>query len=249
MNLIKLLRTVSDPVTIRRGNTHLAARLVLAYRDSSCPCLELAVQILGQPEWAYFSTLRFARRQESYLLGRYAAKVALTELLVEPDLKAIEIKRGVFEQPVVWYDRNARWEVTISHAEGLAVAMAYPAGHPMGIDIERIDSTHREAILSQLSEKETGWVDASVTDTLPIATALWTAKESLSKALRTGLMRPVNVYNLTQFSAVDSGIGEACFENFAQYKARVWIGSSYALSIALPKRSALAFEGNLRAVL
>jgi 4'-phosphopantetheinyl transferase len=249
MNRAQLPRSLSYPIAIRRCNGSAEAMLAIAFYDPACVWTEFAAEILGQSETAYFSTLRFTRRQESYLLGRYAAKIALAEILSEPELRTIEIERGVFEQPVVRYDRKPRWDITISHAEGLAVAVAYPAEHPMGVDVERIESTRRETILSQLSEKEVGWVDASLTDALPLATALWTAKESLSKALRTGLMSPIKIYDLSEFMVIDSGIGEAFFENFAQYKARAWMGSLYALSIALPKRSALTLDYNLRAVL
>ena len=38
---------------------------------------------------------------------------------------------------------------------------------------------------------------------------------------------------------------EGVFENFAQYKARVWIGSSHVLSIVVPKRSTLILEEQL----
>jgi len=113
--------------------------LVIAFHDFSGSWSEIASEILGTNETGYFSTLRFARRKESYLLGRYAAKVALSKVLAEQDLKAIEIERGVFEQPIVRCDGNGRWDVTISHAGSLAVVLAYPTAHPMGIDIGRID--------------------------------------------------------------------------------------------------------------
>jgi hypothetical protein len=47
----------------------------------------------------------------------------------------------IFEQPIVHCQRNGGWSVTISHADSLAVGLAYPGGHPMGFDIERIDTT------------------------------------------------------------------------------------------------------------
>jgi 4'-phosphopantetheinyl transferase len=245
MNQANLPRTVSYPVKIHREGTCLSAMLVIAFHDFSCSCWsETASEILGTNETAYFSTLRFARRQETYLLGRYAAKVALSKVLAEPDLKAIEIERGVFEQPVVRCDGNGGWDVTISHAGSLAVVLAYPTGHPMGIDIERIDPAGRETILSQLSEQERKWLHLSVSQKLEIATGLWAAKEALSKVLRSGLMSPVKIYNLAEFHAIDSGVLEGFFENFAQYKARIWIGASYALSIVLPKRSVIGLEGN-----
>jgi 4'-phosphopantetheinyl transferase len=84
---------------------------------------------------------------------------------------------------------------------------------------------------------------------LEITSALWTIKEALSKVLCTGLMTPMQIYNLTAFQPIDSGTWEALFQNFGQYKAVTWIGSLHVLSVVLPKRSRLALEGNIREVL
>ena len=109
----------------------------------------------------------------------------------------------------------------------------------MGIDLERIDPRQHETILSQLSEREIGWLSLRFAGKLQFASALWAAKESLSKVLRTGLMASIRVYDLAEFNLADSKVWEGFFQNFAQYKARVWIGSNHVLSIALPKLSTL----------
>ena len=249
MNPAELPRTLPYPVTIRRGEMRLRAMMVVVFSDSSKTWMEAATELLGEAETAYFSTLASARRQVSYLLGRYAAKVALSTVLSESDLRAIEIERGVFEQPIVRCDGNGGWDVTISHIEDLAVALAYPAGHPMGIDLEQIDQRQHETILSQLSEREIGWLKLRSAEKLQFASALWAAKESLSKVLRTGLMANIRVYDLAEFNSIDSRVWEGFFENFAQYKARVWTGSNHVLSIALPKRSTLVFGEQLSNIL
>jgi 4'-phosphopantetheinyl transferase len=232
-----LPRPLRYSLDIFRGGVRLKAILVFAF-ERHAQCLdELASGLLGPSEAAYFSTLSYARRQKSYLLGRYAAKFALKDLLSEPDLRAIEIVRGAFEQPIVQYHRNGGWGITISHADSLAIALAYPAGHPMGVDVERIDQARQEAIFSYLSPQESGWTEGSADNRQALATALWAAKEALSKVLTTGLMSPVTIYNLSEFSQIDSGMWEGLFENFAQYKVRVWAGSSYALSVVMPKKS------------
>jgi 4'-phosphopantetheinyl transferase len=136
MQWSRISRTRSWPLTIHRGDDKLPAGLVVAFDSEGCHISELAADFLGPAEQAYFSTLRSVRRQRSYLLGRYAAKLALRDLLHESNLRAIEITRGVFDQPIARCARTQGWGVTISHADALAVALAFPAGHPMGIDIE-----------------------------------------------------------------------------------------------------------------
>jgi len=141
MSSFKLPRAVSWPLTIQRGEAQLSAALAIVFDDQSLVLNELAGELLGPTEFAYFSTLPFGRRRQGYLLGRYAAKLALRDLLQESDLRIIEIVRGVFDQPIVLFGQKQGWSVTISHADSLAFALAFPTGHPMGIDAERIDST------------------------------------------------------------------------------------------------------------
>lgn len=249
MEAINLPRTILHSLNIRRGEVYLAATLGMSFDNGIYSLDELAAELLGPAESAYFSTLRSERRRKSYLLGRYAAKLALKEQLSEPDPKCIEIVKGVFEQPIVHARRNGGWNITISHADGLAVSLAYPTGHPMGIDVERIDQARQETILSQLCSEEIAWVESAATDQQRVATALWTAKEALSKVLTTGLMSPLQIYRLTEFSPIGPNVWEGLFLNFGQYKARVWAGSAYVLSIAMPKRSTFERSGSLCAFL
>jgi phosphopantetheinyl transferase len=241
MTSFKLPRAVSWPLTIQRGEAQLSAALAVVFDDQSLVLNELAGELLGPAEFAYFSTLRFGLRRQSYLLGRYATKLALRDLLQESDFRIIEIARGVFDQPIVLSGRKQGWGVTISHTDSLAVALAFPTGHPMGIDVERIDSTRFETILSQLSEREIQWVEAANTESKPaLATALWTSKEALSKILCTGLTSPIKIYSLAKFDLIRLGTWEGLFQNFGQYKAMASIGSAYALSIVLPRKSVVA---------
>jgi 4'-phosphopantetheinyl transferase len=238
MTSSKIPRAVSWPLAIQRGEAQLSAALAVVFDDQSLVLHELARELLGPTEFAYFSTLSSGRRRHGYLLGRYAAKLALRGLLQESDFRIIEIGRGVFDQPIVLFAQKQGWGVTISHTGSLAFALAFPAGHPMGIDAERIDSSCIETILSQLSEQEIEWIEnANVEHKPELATALWTSKEALSKILCTGLTSPLKIYSLAEFNLIRLGTWEGLFQNFGQYKAMAWNGPSYALSIVLPRNS------------
>ena len=82
-------------------------------------------------------------------------------------------------------------------------------------------------------------MEAAGKDRVEISTALWTAKEALSKIPCTGLMSPIQIYNLSEFRTISPGTWEGLFHNFGQYKAKTWTGATHALSIVLPKRSNL----------
>jgi 4'-phosphopantetheinyl transferase len=244
-----LPRTRLYPLEFRREKERFKGGLALVFDDPSSSPHELAGEILGKVEAAYFATLHFALRQKSYLMGRYAAKLALSGLLSESDLQSIEIVRGVFEQPIVHCPHHPGFSVTITHAGSLALALAYPTGHPCGIDVEAINSSHYQTILSQLSEQEKKWLQTSLTHEHETATAIWAAKEALSKVLTTGLMSPLQIYNLAEFNQLESRVWEGLFENFAQYKVKVRVGSSHAFAIAFPKRSVLDLDDDLHTLL
>ena len=120
----------------------------------------------------------------------------------------------------------------------------------MGIDAERINSTRFETILSQLSEREIEWVETANVESKPeLATALWTSKEALSKILCTGLTSPIQIYSLAEFNLIRLGTWEGLFQNFGQYKAMASIGSSYALSIVMQRRSVVEGAGDIGEIL
>jgi 4'-phosphopantetheinyl transferase len=206
--------------------------------------LQHVLEFLNSSEIAYFAGLRFLRRQESFLLGRYAAKLALQYALQAPDLKAIEIGRGVFEQPLVSYVSAKTAGVTISHCDEVAVALAFPSGHPMGVDIERIDPARMTTIQSQMSPLECQWARSAGAEEITLSTVIWTAKEALSKALTCGLMSPMEILNLSELYPLRNRIWEGHFQNFAQYKFVGWANRTVAMSVVLPKRSNV-IEGSL----
>lgn len=242
-------RALKCSLELRREDQQLNGILVFAFSDQAYSVDELADAVLSGNEAAYFSTLRHPVRQMSYLLGRYAAKLALSELFSEQDFRAIEIMRGVFEQPTVQYVRNPGYGVTISHSGSVAVALAYPAGHPMGVDIERHDPSRYQTILSQLTANEAALVEARLYDKSEMATGIWTAKEALAKVLTTGLMTPFHIYELAEVRLIGRENWEGLFQNFAQYKVCVWLGSAYGFAVVSPRRTAIVLKDDLRPIL
>lgn len=77
------LQTLVCPLELRREDRRLKGRLVFVFGDQAYSIDELAGEVLGVQEAAYFATLRHEIRQSSYLLGRYAVKLALSELFSE----------------------------------------------------------------------------------------------------------------------------------------------------------------------
>jgi 4'-phosphopantetheinyl transferase len=232
--------TKNFPLT--RGTRSLSAFFAFTFAHEFARLADGISDFLVGSEVDYYATLRHPRRRQSYLLGRFAAKLALQQAMSESNPKAFEISSGVFEQPLVLHPSRATPGITISHFEDAAVAVAFPSGHPMGVDFEGIDPARLSAIQSVMSKRERLWADHSLPDQLVLSTLVWTAKEALSKALLCGLMTPMEILSLSEIRRTGSNSWEGLFENFAQYKSVSWASRSSVMSIVFPKNSGYLAE-------
>src|SRR4030095_6808483 len=144
---------------------------------------------------------------------------------------------GVFGQPLVRFFRGDAPGVSISHCERLATELAFPAGHPMAIDVEETDPARVATMKSQMTARELLWAQSGNAPEDVLCALVWTAKEALSKVLRCGLMSPMEIMNLSELRRDAGTAWEGLFENFAQYKSVSWQGGSSVMSIVLPKNS------------
>lgn len=227
-----------QPLGLARTGRPVPAFCSASFQTQLIAIEQSAPSFLNQTELAYLAGLTFPRRRESFLLGRFAAKHALGAALSRADLPALEVTKGVFEQPVPLVPA----ELSIAHSTGAAVAVACPAGHPIGIDLEFIDHAKADALASCITSAEEALVRC-VPESMEVRRyLLWTIKESLSKVLRCGLMTPFKLLEVTALERDSSGAWCALLANFPQYKARAWLIEGYALSLLLPKNTETTFD-------
>lgn len=201
-----------------------------------------AENFLSASEKEQLAGYRFAAKREGFLLGRLAAKRALGALLSEPELHRIEIRSGVHGQPLVHHPRAGSAEVTVSHSHGLAVALAFPGEHPMGIDLETVSAVSAGTIIAELeaSAPEQAWLAEARVDDATACCVLWTAREALGKALKVGLNSPLGVLSLTDIRAVAEGTWVGRYLNFPQCKCLSQAQGDRVLSLAMPKETELS---------
>jgi 4'-phosphopantetheinyl transferase EntD len=198
-----------------------------------------------EAELAEWHALTYQRRKSSYLLGRYAAKRALSVHLKEADLARLEIRSGVFRQPMLRYPVPLAPGLSLAHDEMVAIAVAFDSEQIMGIDVEgcSADPSRLDAIASQITQSE---LDAGFALGLSYPEAcvlLWTLKESLSKALRVGLTVPFNLLELSDLETMPRGNHfRALFKNFTQYQGQSWSLDDRFVSLALPRLTTLDLD-------
>lgn len=188
-------------------------------------------KVLHKDEYQYWLNANEKRRMD-FFLGRYSAKLAIQQK-ISLDLKLINIKKGVFNFPVIMHP-HIEYQVSISHKKNFASALLFPVEQPMGIDIENIDRNMEIVIKKQLTDHEIDLINE-----LQISLFIfWTAKESLSKVLKTGLTLEMRILEIKSVVRIKNYF-EIKFTYFSQYKSVVWRSDNYFTSITLPKHTSI----------
>lgn len=237
-----LVRIISDSCKemivehLTLGNTNdvdQATLYVFCFSDEDLPKITLAH--LHPKELTFYQSLKFASRIKSYLAGRFAAKRAVSLYLTENDWKQIYIDQGVFMHPVV--DSNSV-QVSITHCANFAAALAFSDRQLMGIDIEQVFEGRLEVLQSQMTDKEIRLIQSLPYPYESMLTLFWSAKEALSKVLKTGLTTPFSVFALKQIHD-ENGVFRSNFENFYQYETFSFLYDAFVCSITCPKGTVL----------
>ncbi len=171
--------------------------------------------------------------KHNFCAGRYSAKKSISLITGEQDLKEMIIEHGVFGFPIVKNSENL--QVSIAHTDSSAVAICFNEKSPMGIDIEIIKEKQIDVIETQLTQYE-----KELSKDLDISTniffhQLWTSKEALGKAIKTGFTIPMLLFEVNSIED-NKQFMLLFFKHFEQFKAvSLKINENYILSIVLPK--------------
>lgn len=211
-------------------------------------------KLLHPKEKSQLQHLKYERRKNNYLLGRLAAKKALSVLVKDQSLDTISVDTGVFQFPVINGCQQQNIQVSISHSDTIGIALAFPAEHPLGIDIEAVDPDKGEAMKSQIEPNELALTKSTGLNELSAATLIWTAKEALSKVLKTGMTVDFKFFELASVEKVGETY-HSTFRHFMQYQAISFPIEDYVCSIILPGKSTpqlddfqQSFETTLQAI-
>lgn len=216
--------------------------LALRHGDREHPVVFAVVEeippgeFLSELEKGQAAGFQFAAKKQGFLLGRAAAKRALGALLGEPDLRQIEIHAGIYGQPLIRHPRAGSARVSVSHSHGLAVALAFPAEYPIGIDLETVSAVSAQTIIGELeaSPPELTWLATGGADAATACCVLWTAREALGKALRHGLNSPLGVLALSEIRSGGEGTWTGRYLNFPRCRFLSRARGGRVLSLAIP---------------
>ncbi|MBK7974005.1 MAG: 4'-phosphopantetheinyl transferase superfamily protein [Deltaproteobacteria bacterium] len=132
------------------------------------------------------------KRIKDWRLGRFTAKQAVASALDEPKLdpRHVEIRPAKSGAPTAWSSgQRLPIEISLSHTGGRAMCTVSPLRRPVGCDLEKIESRARAFERDFFTEGELAWVDRVADEATRAGwvTLVWSAKESVLKALGEGL--------------------------------------------------------------
>ena len=162
--------------------------------DSHQATLE-APDVLSPFELQKYVTFRFPKRREEWLLGRWTAKALVHSIPAyrHYPLAQIEIRNNPEGAPYLQLpERAAPAEcLTISHSGSLALcALSTGLNLQIGTDLEKIEARTETFVLDYFTPSERRLVGSYPAEArAEVVTLIWSAKESMLKALGTGLRR------------------------------------------------------------
>jgi len=167
---------------------------------------------LSDSEHKTYQGLRFPKRRDEWLLGRWTAKQLLRHSLASYaglPLEAISIANDPDGAPYLAVEGEGRLPVSlsISHRAGRAVCALSPAASPsIGVDLERVE-TRAPSFVNDFftaGEAERVWsCPDPLRDTL--VAVIWSAKEAVLKGLREGLRLDTRVVEIVHVSGLEDG--------------------------------------------
>jgi 4'-phosphopantetheinyl transferase len=149
--------------------------------------------LLSRSERERAEAFRFPKRKGEWTAGRAAAKLAL-RAIVGPEVEDLTVETGPSGDPVVTTRRGATsLGVSITHAGGIAAAVAFPLDQPIGIDLEPITAIDPGLATLACNDREQNWLAERAGDGyIEALLRIWTAKEAAVKLSKTGLGVPLS---------------------------------------------------------
>ena len=228
-----------DEFDLIRPENIFKATFCCSYFSSLADYKEI-IKYLHPQEHNYYNTLKHEKRIRSYLMGRFVAKKAVAALSGKENLTNIYIQPGIFTQPIVVSDKQ-NIQVSITHCDDFGAGLAFPEAHPMGIDLEKISHDKRYVLERQITKAEKELISSCPFSYMAGLTLLWTVKEALSKVLKTGLMTPFEVFEISKIELYDE-YAICYYQNFTQYKAISFTVYRYMCSIVHPLKTKIQLD-------
>lgn len=205
--------------------------LSFLYEKDYATIFKKSKDYISENEIFDFKKLKTTNAQHSFLVGKFSAKKAIS-LLNNVAVKKIFISHGVFGQPIV----NLHTKISISHTVKAAFSIAFNETILIGCDIEKIKKSNLKTIALVL-EKDENLIKTTI-PTIIKSHIIWSAKESLSKAISTGFLAPINLFEVENIKTLNDCY-EITFKHFNMFKGISFVKNNYLFTLVFPKKTTI----------
>jgi 4'-phosphopantetheinyl transferase len=157
---------------------------------------------LTPAEHSRASGIRYTKRRNDFLLGRWTLKLAVARVLGWQDdpagLARVEARPAPSGAPRLYVDGlPVARGVSLTDRAGCAVCLVAAGAGTVGCDVEIIEPRSDAFVRDYLTEPERRMVAAAGPGRDKAANLIWSAKESALKVLETGLRRDTRSVEVT----------------------------------------------------
>lgn len=154
-------------------------------------------------EIKYLNGLKFEKRRQDWLLGRWTSKKLLQHLIFQDfPINETEIRKGPNREPMVFFQAEPiSCRLSISHSHGRSFCVLSKEERALGCDLEKVEIRSEGFIRDYFTDRERSLFDENyqgIFDRDSYFTLLWSAKESVMKACLTGLSIPAKNIELKE---------------------------------------------------
>lgn len=187
---------------------------------------------------------KLRRKQvDNFLVGRFAVKNIVQHIL---NLEQIEcskfsVKNKKSGEPYIFGTDFQHMKVSIAHSGKYGLAMVFPNDIEIGVDLEKkiVDVKEKRMFINKedINVKYEFDTNSDFKEN-EIYTIIWSAKEALSKCLKTGLINNINRYDILNINICKDYVW-GNFKNYSSYKFIGFKYNCYVVSIVYPKNMKL----------
>jgi 4'-phosphopantetheinyl transferase len=198
--------------------------------DAETDCWPTYVAQLTQDEQLLLKSQKTPAARNSFCLGKIAAKTAV-KCLLDREIE-FTIDHGIFGFPIV-EPNHFGINISLAHTKHTGIAVCTSQKYPVGIDIEELSSSNNQIIMSTLTKVELGLSNHNNLTETVFLHILWTAREALSKVIRTGFLVPMSLLSIKSVTPISKHF-KIEFVNFSLFTGLVFCIGNHSVCVVIP---------------
>lgn len=225
------------------GDLYDSSLFLCELDDEKISCLK---EYMHSKELERYDSLLALKSKNSFLLGRFCAKKAISQASNVKNLPEILIENGIFGQPIVKNSNISNIQTSIAHLDNLGAAISFNESHLMAIDVEKEYDLNENDLRNHFTDGELDLFDGLKISLDLFYLILFSAKECLGKILKTGLTCPLELFEIDTVKKNNKKNNEfvLTYRNFVQYRVLSCLNEGFVYSIIFPKNSKIIYDSS-----